>query len=104
MNWESEARRIVKAELVRRGMTYSRLAALLCTIGVEETERSVANKMSRGSFSFVFPAMHEGDRRGRTDDRACICPSRTTRPTRKDEAGFVIARHVHRVLRRAYGH
>lgn len=54
MNWENEARRIVKAELARRGYTYERLAKRLNTIGVIETERSIANKMSRGSFSFVF--------------------------------------------------
>lgn len=54
MNWENEARRIVKAELVRRGVTYERLAGRLKAIGVQETERSIANKMSRGSFPFTF--------------------------------------------------
>jgi hypothetical protein len=54
MNWENEARRIVRAELVRRGITYKGLAARLVGIGVEETERSIANKMSRGTFTFVF--------------------------------------------------
>jgi hypothetical protein len=54
MNWENEARRIVKAELARRGFTYERLAKRLKTIGINETERSIANKMSRGTFSFVF--------------------------------------------------
>lgn len=54
MNWENEARRIVRAELVRRGLTYQRLATRLQAIGVEESERSIANKMSRGTFSFVF--------------------------------------------------
>jgi hypothetical protein len=54
MNWENEARRIVRAELVRRGITYKGLAARLVAIGVKETERSIANKMSRGTFTFVF--------------------------------------------------
>jgi len=54
MDWENEARRIVKAELARRGITYERLAKRLKTIGINETERSIANKMSRGTFSFVF--------------------------------------------------
>jgi len=54
MRWENEARRIVKAELVRRGVTYEALAKRLQGIGVTETERSIANKMSRGTFSFVF--------------------------------------------------
>lgn len=54
MNWENEARRILKAELVRRGITYERLASRLEAIGVKETERSIANKMSRGTFAFTF--------------------------------------------------
>lgn len=54
MNWENEARRIVRAELVRRGITYERLAKRLQAMDVKETERSIANKMSRGTFSFVF--------------------------------------------------
>lgn len=54
MNWENEARRILRAELVRRGVTYQRLASHLQALGVTETERSIANKMSRGTFSFVF--------------------------------------------------
>nr|PZN81122.1 MAG: hypothetical protein DIU57_13825 [Pseudomonadota bacterium] len=54
VNWENEARRILKAEIVRRGLTYAVLAKRLQAIGVHETERSLANKMSRGTFSFVF--------------------------------------------------
>jgi len=54
MNWENEAKRIVRSELVRRGLTYHELAARLQRMGIEETERSIANKMSRGTFSFVF--------------------------------------------------
>lgn len=54
INWESEARRILKAELARRGVTYQALALLLQRMGVSETERSIANKMSRGTFPFTF--------------------------------------------------
>lgn len=54
MNWENEARRILKAELARRGVTYERLAGRLEAMGVKETERSIANKMSRGTFPFTF--------------------------------------------------
>jgi hypothetical protein len=54
MNMENEARRIVRAELVRRGITYKGLAARLVAMGVKQTERSIANKMSRGTFTFVF--------------------------------------------------
>lgn len=54
MHWENEARLLLKAEIVRRGITYERLAKRLQSIGVAETTRAIANKMSRGSFSFVF--------------------------------------------------
>lgn len=54
MSWENEARGILKAELARRGITYATLAKRLQQIDVQETERSIANKMSRGSYSFVF--------------------------------------------------
>lgn len=54
MNWENEARLLLKAEIARRGVTYERLAKRLQAIGVQETVRSIANKMSRGTFSFVF--------------------------------------------------
>ena len=54
MNWENEARLLLKAEIARRGMTYERLAKRLQAIGVDETVRAISNKMSRGSFSFVF--------------------------------------------------
>jgi hypothetical protein len=54
MSWENEARGILKAELARRGVTYAMLAKRLQEIEVQETERSIANKMSRGTYSFVF--------------------------------------------------
>jgi hypothetical protein len=54
INWESEARRILKAEMARRGMTYQELAGLLQRSGISETERSIGNKMSRGTFQFTF--------------------------------------------------
>lgn len=54
MNWNNEARRILRSELTRRDITYGRLVRMLEKIGVEETERSVSNKLSRGTFSFVF--------------------------------------------------
>lgn len=52
--WNLEARRILRAELARRDVSYKRLALMLEQIGVEETQRSITNKLSRGSFSFVF--------------------------------------------------
>lgn len=52
--WTQEAKGILRSELDRRGVTYMQLAKLLQASGVEETTRSIANKVSRGTFSFVF--------------------------------------------------
>jgi hypothetical protein len=52
--WAHEAKGILRAELGRRGVTYAKLAKLMQANQIRETERSLANKISRGSFSFVF--------------------------------------------------
>lgn len=52
--WPYEAKGILRAELDRRGVTYAKLARLMQASQMHETERSLANKISRGSFSFAF--------------------------------------------------
>lgn len=52
--WTQEAKGILRAEIERRGVTYKRLARLMAAANLHETERSLANKISRGTFSFVF--------------------------------------------------
>lgn len=54
VDWESLARRVLKAELARVGVTYKVLAIRLEAIGVQDHEAAIANKISRGKFSFVF--------------------------------------------------
>lgn len=54
MDWNVEARRILQAELARKGLTYKGLVRLLEGIGIEENEKSVANRIGRGTFSFAF--------------------------------------------------
>jgi hypothetical protein len=54
MDWNEEAYKILKRELGRRKVTYARLQKQLAADGVEETERSIASKISRGAFSFAF--------------------------------------------------
>jgi len=44
----------LKGELKRRGVTYAQLAEKLATIGVQENERNLNNKISRGGFSAAF--------------------------------------------------
>ena len=53
-DWESLARNMLRAELMRRGLSYARLAEELAAIGIEETEAAIKNKVSRGRFTLVF--------------------------------------------------
>ncbi|UVI38387.1 DUF6471 domain-containing protein [Qipengyuania spongiae] len=51
---EALARNLLRAQLMVRGWSYARLAEALQELGVEETEASIKNKVSRGRFTFVF--------------------------------------------------
>jgi hypothetical protein len=52
--WGSKASRFIKAELKRARVGYKELAERLSAHGMEETETSVAGKLSRASFSVAF--------------------------------------------------
>ena len=52
--WEDRVKRLLKAELTRKGITYAQLVGKLADIGVHETEPNVRNKISRGKFTAVF--------------------------------------------------
>lgn len=54
VEWNEEAKRLLKSELVRRGITNEDLVYLLEAIGVEETKTSIDSKISRGTFSAAF--------------------------------------------------
>lgn len=54
VNWNEKAKRLLKAELVKRGISNSDLALMLNEIGVEETKASIDSKISRGKFSACF--------------------------------------------------
>lgn len=47
--WETKAANLLKAELKRKGVTYSQLADL-----IGEKEVNIRNKLSRGKFSAAF--------------------------------------------------
>ena len=51
--YEEKAKNLLKSELKRRGVTYAQLVEKLAVIGVDETERNIANKISRG-FTAAF--------------------------------------------------
>jgi hypothetical protein len=52
--YEAKAKNLLKGELKRRGLTYAQLADKLAAIGVQETERNLNNKISRGGFTAAF--------------------------------------------------
>lgn len=52
--WQSRAKNLLKAELKRRGVSYRELAEKLEALGVHDSERNIANKISRGGFTAVF--------------------------------------------------
>lgn len=53
-DWEMKAANILKAELKRKGVTYTQLVEKLAQIGVDEKEVNVRNKLSRGKFTAAF--------------------------------------------------
>lgn len=53
-SWEVRAKRFLKAELARADVGYRELAERLKKHGLQETEASIANKISRGTFSATF--------------------------------------------------
>jgi hypothetical protein len=54
LNWNNQVKRLLKSELVKRGISNADLAILLNRIGVHETKASIDSKISRGSFSACF--------------------------------------------------
>ncbi|MGQ7792781.1 DUF6471 domain-containing protein [Faunimonas sp. B44] len=53
-DWEEKAKGIIRGEMARRGVTYAQLAEKLHAIGVDENERNLRNKVSRGKFTAGF--------------------------------------------------
>lgn len=54
IDWPEEAKAVLKAELKRRKVGYRELAERLTAMGTPETERNIANKISRGGFTAAF--------------------------------------------------
>lgn len=51
---DGDAKRILRAEMALHAVTYEILSARLGEIGVKETNASLRNKLSRGSFTADF--------------------------------------------------
>ena len=54
LDWSERVKRFLKAELKRHDVSYAELATRLKDHGMEETEASVTNKISRGTFTAMF--------------------------------------------------
>jgi hypothetical protein len=52
--WSDKAKRLLRAEMVKKGVTYDDLVARLAKIGVEETSENLRNKVARGKFMAAF--------------------------------------------------
>jgi Domain of unknown function (DUF6471) len=52
--WSDKVKRILKSELVKRGISTEDLVDLLNENGIEETKSSIDSKISRGTFSAAF--------------------------------------------------
>src|SRR5690242_8234326 len=53
-DWQDRVKRLLKAELSRTGVSYRELAERLRAMGVNENERNISNKISRGGFTAAF--------------------------------------------------
>jgi len=53
-DWEARARGIIRGEMARHNITYAKLVEKLVAIGVQEDERNLRNKVSRGKFTAAF--------------------------------------------------
>src|SRR4051794_9435596 len=52
--WAEDAKRLLRAEMTRRGVTYDDLTARLAALGVNDSAVNIRNKVARGKFSAVF--------------------------------------------------
>ena len=52
--FQERAKNILRSELKRKGLSYKELAEKLAGLGIEESDRNLANKISRGSFTVAF--------------------------------------------------
>lgn len=54
IDWNEQAKRLLKSELVKRGVSNEELAFLVKEFGGKETKASIDSKISRGTFSAAF--------------------------------------------------
>ncbi len=52
--WEELVKNMLRAEMMRRGISYAGLAERLAAFGINDNELNLRNKVSRGRFTAVF--------------------------------------------------
>lgn len=52
--WEELVKNVLRAEMMRRGVSYAALAERLAAFGITDNELNLRNKVSRGRFTAVF--------------------------------------------------
>ena len=52
--WEEMVKNILRAEMMRHGVSYATLAERLAVFGIIDNELNLRNKVSRGRFTAVF--------------------------------------------------
>jgi hypothetical protein len=52
--WAEDAKRLLRSEMTRRGVTYEALTESLAELGIKDSAVNIRNKVARGKFSAVF--------------------------------------------------
>lgn len=52
--WVERAKRMIRTEMVRRGVNYEGLSERLAALGAHDSPMNLRNKMSRGKFTAAF--------------------------------------------------
>ncbi len=52
--YQAKAKGLLRAEMVRRNLSYEDLAEKLKSIGIEDSPKNLSNKVGRGSFTAGF--------------------------------------------------
>ena len=53
-DWTAHTKAMLRAEMVKRSISYAGLVGKLAAIGIRETEANLRNKISRGGFTGAF--------------------------------------------------
>lgn len=53
-DWADDVKRLLRAEMARRGVTYDQLSEKLAAIGIDDSSVNIRNKVARGKFTAAF--------------------------------------------------